>query len=292
MRCNGGFLRLLGRFLYVLAADASAHSATVHFAEVNRKLACELANDRRDVGIGFSRGRGFLRSRSFRRGVLGSGRSFGRLGGRGRLSRCGRCRSGAVANVGEHRTHGDRFVLLHQDLLERAGGGGRNFGIDLIGGDLQQRIAFGNLLALFNEPRGDRTFVNRFTERGHLHLDGVATGGCRSASRLLGGLLDLLGFGLAVILGGGNRCALTSGRARGRGFFSSGASSGSIADVSKNGSNLDLFILLYEDLLQNSLGGRRNFRIDLVGRNLEDWFIKRNRVSHVLEPGGYRSGVN
>src|SRR6476660_9749596 len=47
---------------------------------------------------------------------------------------------GASADVAELRADLDRLAFLDEDLDKRAGRGARHLGVDLVGGDLEQRL--------------------------------------------------------------------------------------------------------------------------------------------------------
>jgi len=62
---------------------------------------------------------------------------------------------GGCADAGERRPDGHGLVFADEDLLEHAGGGCGNLGVDLVGGDLQERFVDLDGLADPFEPRGD-----------------------------------------------------------------------------------------------------------------------------------------
>ena len=77
-------------------------------------------------------------------------------------------RSGcAAADAGEGRTHRDGLVLLNQDLLQRAGHRGRDLGVDLVGGDLEERLIDLDRVADLLEPPGDGALGDALAELGH-----------------------------------------------------------------------------------------------------------------------------
>ena len=99
----------------------------------------------------------------------------------------------AAAGAGlEHRQH---FADLHVgaflmlDLVEHAGVLGADFEIDLLGLELDERLAGGDRVALLLQPARDARFDDRFTELGNDDVDGhgiLLTTGCIDAARLRG----------------------------------------------------------------------------------------------------------
>jgi hypothetical protein len=49
---------------------------------------------------------------------------------------------------------------------------------------------------------------------------------------------------------------------------------------------LDGFVLLHQDLLDDAGHRRRNFGVDLVGRNFYQWFVDGYGVANFLKPTG------
>ncbi len=92
------------------------------------------------------------------------GLRFG-FGGRRRLG-------GGAASVADHRefrTDLGGLVLGDDDFLQDAGERRRDLGVDLVGGDLDQGLVDGDLVADFLEPAGDSAFGDALTESRHLH---------------------------------------------------------------------------------------------------------------------------
>ena len=73
----------------------------------------------------------------------------------------------AVADHGQHRADVDGVALGHLDLGERAAHRRRHLGVDLVGGDLEQRLVLDHRLAHLLEPLRDRALGDGLTELGH-----------------------------------------------------------------------------------------------------------------------------
>ena len=59
---------------------------------------------------------------------------------------------------------------LDLDVLQRAGGGRGNFGVNLVGGDFEQRLVALDFFARLLQPLGDGSFENRFPHLGHDYI--------------------------------------------------------------------------------------------------------------------------
>src|SRR5699024_3641028 len=102
----------------------------------------------------------------------------------------------------------DGLVLLDEDRGQGPGDGGGDLGVDLVGGDLEQRLVDLDLVALGLQPLRDRALGDRLTERRHAHggavagraTTGVVTGGGGLLGLLLGWLLGLGGLLLGRLL--------------------------------------------------------------------------------------------
>jgi hypothetical protein len=103
-----------------------------------------------------------------------------------------------VADDRQHRPHLDRLVLVGLDLQQRAGDRGRDLGVDLVGGDLEQRLVDLDGVAYLLQPAGDGAFGDALAQlrkcdvggHGGLRLLGVVSpdlfscvraGACRPA---------------------------------------------------------------------------------------------------------------
>ncbi|OMC11039.1 hypothetical protein A5736_02335 [Mycobacterium sp. SP-6446] len=112
----------------------------------------------------------------FRLGLAGLAGRFGfRLGfGLGFCLGCGLA-LGLLTRVADHRqvaANLDGVVLLGDDLGQHAGGGRRDFGVDLVGRHLDQRLVELDRIAFLLEPARDRSLGDALTEGRHLHGEG------------------------------------------------------------------------------------------------------------------------
>jgi hypothetical protein len=88
-----------------------------------------------------------------------------------------------------HRVHLHGGAFLHLDFLEHARRRRGNLGVDLVGGDLEERLVALDLVARLLQPLGDSAFKDRLA---HLRHDYVGRHRfpfrCLSASRTIGSL--------------------------------------------------------------------------------------------------------
>ena len=119
--------------------------------------------------------------------VTSTARSPGGLAGRGAVAlglRLGGRGVAALAllDLGQHAAHLHGLVHLHEDLGERARGGGGDLGVHLVGGHLDQRLVGLDGVALLLEPGKDGSLRHRLSGGGHRHLNGRLLGGHRCPS--------------------------------------------------------------------------------------------------------------
>ena len=189
--------------LDVLTANATANTGARHGSQIDAKFTGELANDRGDVG-GAGHGDRGLNDRSGgsrlgqRRRVRERVNRSGRRCGCGRSNRCSGCglsdgssRGSGRRNNCDDRTDLNGLIFGHADLCEETGDGGGDLGIDLVRGDLEQRLIGVNGVAHGLQPRGDGALGDRLAQSGHADLGAL----CRGASRSFDGCRN-----------GGSRC--------------------------------------------------------------------------------------
>ena len=206
--------------------------------------------------------------------------------------------------VTDHRQHGadlDGVVLVDLDLHQRAGHGGGDLGVDLVGGDLEQRLVDRDLVTDLLQPAGDGALGDRLAQRGQ--GDRRTAAATTTAARrlllgrgLLGGLLggggllllDLLGLLLGLLLldvlaaTGGVRGLLGLLRTRVVGA----AGLGLVTDHRQHGADLDGVVLVDLDLHQRAGHGGGDLGVDLVGGDLQERLVDRHLVADLLEPAG------
>ena len=192
----------------VLLADPATHARAGQAGEVHAVLGGQLADQGGHVGglvvvaagrsrgaplrggAGFSgaaacgAGRGWAwAARPARSGCFGAG-SLGR-GLLGRAARPGPARPAAPAaggrlaraDDGELGTDLDGLVLRDLDLEQRARDRGGDLGVDLVGGDLEQRLVDGDGVADLLEPAGHGALGDRLAQRGQRHRGAVPAPG-------------------------------------------------------------------------------------------------------------------
>ena len=57
------------------------------------------------------------------------------------------------------------------DFFQHAGGGRRNFGVDLVGGNFKERLVALHLVTGLFQPLGDGAFEDTFAHLGHDYVD-------------------------------------------------------------------------------------------------------------------------
>ena len=67
----------------------------------------------------------------------------------------------------DDRVHADRRAFGDFDFLQNAGGGSGNFGVDLVGGDFEERFVALNFVAGLLQPLGNSAFDDGFAHLGH-----------------------------------------------------------------------------------------------------------------------------
>ena len=284
-RCfrGSGCLRCGHRSQHVLLPNPATDAGAGHRGQVNAMLVGQLAHERRHIrqllaGIHLCRrgrscrcwgGRGFrLRSGGWRCRRRG-GFWFGLRG----WCRCGRSRCGVlIANADDYVTHLNRVILFEQDFYDGAGDGGGDFGVDLVCRHLKQCLIHLDGVTHRLQPLGNGALSDRLAQLRHHHINSAGGGRC---SRCGGSC----GCGRR----GGGRCRLRFGRCS-WGCRRGGRGLTSITDDRNHITDLNGVVFLGADLQQNTGDRGRHLRIHLVGRNLKQRFINRNRVPYSLQP--------
>src|SRR5579862_3966967 len=180
---------------------------------------------------------------------------------------------GAAADDGDDRVDLHGFAFLRADLGESSVNVRRDLGVDLVGGDFEERLIDLNGIADLLEPSGDGALEDGFAHLGHDDFgdSAVSLSGPRSRlrwylrwGRLSGGLL----YG------------------RGRRWFLPVRFRAAAVEHGDDGVDLDGRTLGELDFAQNAPDGRRNFGVDLVGGDLEERFVFLDRFAGLFEPSG------
>src|SRR5205823_6245439 len=173
LRRTGGRFLALDRLHDVAPSNRSAWPTALYRRQVNAPCAGEQFGTLRDLhagGLGTAVGWGRLRGRWLGlrpRGFLGGG-SGARLDV-GRVRR--RAAVGPDFNFGQRRTDRDRLAGVGKNLQQLAGCRRGHFRVHLVGGDLDQRLAFTHRVAGLLQPFGDGPLRDRLTHlrQGDLH---------------------------------------------------------------------------------------------------------------------------
>ena len=277
---GGGCLCRSRSSQHILLTDPPTNTGAGHRGQINAMLVSQLAHERRHIrqllaGIYLCRRccwgcRRWCRSRcGLWLGCGGrccrGGCGFG-LWLRGRC-RCGRSGGGVlVADAGNNITHLNRVILFEQNFYDGAGDGGGDLRVDLVRRHLKQRLIHRDGVSHRLQPLGNDALGDRLAQLRHHHIDG-ARGGRRSRRGRSGSGRGRLRF---------SRCGWGCRRG-GRGLTS-------VTDDRNHVTDLNGVVFLGADLQQNTGDRGRHLRIHLVGRNLKQRFINRNRVPYSLQP--------
>ena len=192
---------------------------------------------------------------------------------------------GAVADAGDDIAHVDGVVFVGQDLNQGACHWGRDLGIDLVGGDLEQWLIDLDLVAWLLQPLGDGALGDRLAEFWHDHVFALAGVGLGSLS------LSRVVFGSFFVLVGGLRLGSFLGgilivvRVR----VVAGIRTGLvlIANLGDHGTHVHGVILIGDDLQQNTGHRGWDFGIHLVRGDFQQRLIDLDLVTNLLEPLGH-----
>ena len=226
----------------------------------------------------------------------------GRRGGRGR---CGG-RGPRGSDDAELAADGHRGVGRHADLEQHAGDGRRDLGVDLVGGDLDQRLVHGHLVADLLEPAGDRALGDALAQGGEQDRRRGARGGCgaariRDGCGSAGGEYAGSGSGWAagrMIDGAGAKAGWGAGGASyaGAGTSYAGAGAGrrrrglrGVADDGELAAHRHDRVLAGGDPQEHARRRRGDLGVDLVGGDLEQRLVGVDVLTLGLQPPGDRA---
>ena len=91
---------------------------------------------------------------------------------RAALAGGGRRGSVAISDDADYGVDLHGVAGLDLDLLQRAGRRSGDFGVNLVGGDFEQRLVALDFVARLLEPLGDGSFEDRFPHLGHDYVSG------------------------------------------------------------------------------------------------------------------------
>src|SRR5699024_5358097 len=202
----------------------------------------------------------------------------------------GVARGVAVADDGEGGADVDGLGLLGHDLLQGAGDGGGDLGVDLVGGDLEQGLVDLDGVADGLEPLGDGALGDGLAEFGHDDVGALAaapaSGGLLGRGGLLGGLLG--GLVVRGLVRGIRLVGLIGLIVRVVGLIVGVVGvvgvAVAVADDGEGGADVDGLVLLGHDLLQGAGDGGGDLGVDLVGGDLEQGLVDLDGVADGLEP--------
>ena len=141
---------------------------------------------------------------------------------------------------------------LGEDLSHHPGGGSGNLGVDLVGRDLDDRLVGLDGVAWLLGPLEDHALGDRLAHGRHRDLDGLAGG-------------------------------LVGGRLRRWGSSATGADPVD-GDLREHGADVHGVALGGVELHHGARHGRRDFGVDLVGRDLNQRLVFRDLVTLLLAP--------
>ena len=178
----------------------------------------------------------------------------------------------------------DGVVFVGEDFEDDACHGGGNLGIDLVGGDFEQGLVYGNGVANGLEPLGDGSFGDGFAEFWHDHVGGGAAGsGCYCGFGGRCGFRLCCRCGVCFWLGGW--CFLGGCRGGLRLGVGCGGGAG-FTDADDDVADVDGVVFVGEDFEDDACHGGGNLGIDLVGGDFEQGLVYGNGVANGLEPLG------
>ena len=172
---GGGWLGCAGRrLLNISMQNETARAGTGDAPQIDAAALCKAlglwARDARSIGL------------------PRAGRSWcGRCGQRRSARRNGGLRGGrGTLDDAERRADGDRLACADADFEQPARGRGRDFHIDFVGRDLDQRFALLNEIAGLLAPLDDRAFGHRFAQFRQRDVDRLGNPGWFRRSAVAG----------------------------------------------------------------------------------------------------------
>src|SRR5699024_3191514 len=187
----------------------------------------------------------------------------------------------AVADARDDCSDVDGVIFVSEDFYQRACDWGWDLGIDLVGGDLKQWFVYFDGVADGLQPLGDGAFGDGLTELWHLDISSVArSGSARSCwCRFFCSWLFPRSFFLCWCFF--LRLSLWLFL-----LFGSSWLRVAVADARDDCSDVDGVIFVSEDFYQGACDWGWELGIDLVGGELQQWFVYFDGVADGLQPLG------
>src|SRR5699024_6497859 len=182
----------------------------------------------------------------------------------------------AVADARDDCSDVDGVIFVSEDFYQGACDWGWDLGIDLVGVDLKQWFVYFDGVADGLQPLGDGAFGDGLTELWHLHISSVARSGiarrcwCRFfCSWLFLSWCFFLRLSLWLFL-----------------LFGSSWLRVAVADARDDCSDVDGVVFVSEDFYQGACDWGWDLGINLVGGDLQQWFVYFDGVADGLQPLG------
>ncbi len=261
----------------IFLGNSSAASGAGDTTQIHAMLLCEPPYQRRGANtLGLFRAESLGRCRFL---WFGSG-GFGWLRPHARCG-CGRLGSRRSAFAGDHRDHVvdlDGLSRSNLDFTQHTTGRRGNFGIDLVGRNLKQRLIARNFVAHVFQPARDGAFKDGFSHLGHDNVGGRAG---RQRWRGRRGRNGLCG-----------RCGRCGSRSACRWRLRNAGGCTGVVNHGDHGVHLHGRARLRLDLLENATGRSGYFGIDFIGGNLKQRLIALYSLTGLFEPLGDRAFEN
>ena len=199
------------------------------------------------------------------------------------------CLGRGIADASDYFAHVHGVILVGQNFDQGACYWGRDFSIDLVGGDLEQWLVDLDRVARLLEPLGNGAFGDGFAELWHDYVFGLTGAGLGSLS------LCSVVFGRTFVLVRGLICGFRLGGFLGGSFIVVRVRIVAgirtclvlIANLGDHGAHVHRVIFIGDDLQQNTGHRGWDFGIHLVRGDFQQRLIDLDLVTNLLEPLGH-----